>query len=134
MAVFGKRSKTERETLHPKLQMIVDEAIKHVDFSVLEGVRSLNRQKELVRQGKSKTLKSKHLPDKNGKSRATDIIAYPIEWESWKRNYMFIGFIRGIAASLGIEIKVGSDWDGDYSTKDQSFHDIPHIELDDSEE
>lgn len=130
---FGKRSAEERATLHPKLQQIVDAAIKHEDFSIIQGVRHVEEQEELFRQGKTTTMKSKHLPDKNGKSRAMDIMKYPIKWDDSARNYMFVGFIRGIAASLGIKIRVGADWDGDYTAKDQSFHDLPHIELADSE-
>lgn len=137
MPKFGKRSKKKRETLHPKLQKIVDEAIKHVDFSILEGVRTVERQKELVATGKSKTMKSKHLPIKSGiykgKSRAMDAMKYPIDWDNWQRNYLFAGYILGVANSLGIKLRLGADWDGDFTTKDQSFHDLPHFELDPSE-
>lgn len=129
MAAFGKKSKEQLETLHPDLQMVLNEAIKHVDFSILEGLRSPERQEELVRQGKSKTMNSKHLADDSGASRAVDIIAYPIQWDNWNRNYMFVGYIRGIAASMGVSIRCGGDWDGDFDTKDQKFFDLPHIEL-----
>lgn len=134
MPSFGKRSKKHYDTLHPKLQRIMDEAIKYVDFSILEGVRTPERQQELMAQGKTKTLNSKHLPDLNGKSRAVDIIAYPIQWENWNRNYLFAGYILGIASSLGIKIRLGADWKGNLQEhQNQTFFDLPHIELDDSE-
>lgn len=134
MPQFGKRSLEQRSTLHPKLQQIVDEAIKHVDFTILEGVRTIERQEQLVAEGRSKTMNSKHLPDKNGKSRAMDVIAYPIDWENSPRNYLFAGFIKGIANSLGIKVRLGADWDGDMDPKNQTFHDTPHIELANDEE
>jgi hypothetical protein len=30
---------------------------------------------------------------------------------------------------MGIESRMGADWDGDFDTKDQTFHDLPHFEL-----
>jgi len=134
MYKFGKRSLDQRKTLHPKLQKIVDTTIKYVDFSILEGVRSLDRQKELVAQGKSKTLKSKHLPDKNGQSRAMDLAPSPIDWNNRERFILFAGFILGIASSLNIKVVWGGDWNGDFDTKDTGFFDAPHFELDESEE
>jgi peptidoglycan L-alanyl-D-glutamate endopeptidase CwlK len=133
MATFSKSSLEKRDTLHPKLQKIVDEAIKHVDFTILEGVRTAERQKELVEQGKSKTLNSKHLPDANGKSRAVDLSPFPIDWANTNRFYLFAGFIRGIANSLGIKIRLGADWDGDMNPRNQTFHDLPHFELESTE-
>ena len=53
----------------------------------------------------------------------------PIEWENWQKNYLFAGFIKGLACSMGIKIRMGADWDGDFDTKDQKFHDLPHFEL-----
>lgn len=129
MPKFGKKSLEHLETLHPDLQKVMKEAIKHVDFTILEGLRSPERQEELVRQGKSKTLNSKHLADAEGFSRAVDVIAYPIDWNDWKRNYLFAGYIKGLAAGMGVELRAGADWDGDFSVKDQSFHDLPHLEL-----
>ncbi len=126
---FSSKSQAKLDRLHPDLRVILNEAIKHVDFTVIEGVRSLDRQRELVRTGKSKTLKSKHLEQDDGWSHAVYIIAYPIKWDNWQRNYLFVGFIKGIAANMGIKIRIGADWDGDFTTRDQSFHDLPHIEL-----
>lgn len=128
MYKFGKRSREALSTCHPDLQKVFNEVIKHVDCSVLEGARSIERQKTLVAQGKSKTMKSKHIP-KNGVSHAADVIAYPIDWNDKERNLLFAGFVKGVAAAMGIKIRMGADWDGDFSTKDQSFHDLPHFEL-----
>ncbi len=61
MFKFSKRSREKLDTLHPDLQAVLNEAIKHVDFTVLEGLRTLERQEELVRIGASTTLNSMHL-------------------------------------------------------------------------
>lgn len=129
MPKFSSKSKAKLESCHPLLQELFNEIIKHVDCTVLEGVRTLDKQKEHVRNGVSKTLKSKHLAQDDGYSHAVDCIAYPIDWNDAPRNYMFAGYIKGIADSLGIEIRLGADWDGDFTAKDQSFHDLPHFEL-----
>jgi peptidoglycan L-alanyl-D-glutamate endopeptidase CwlK len=129
MYKFSRKSKEKLDTCHPDLQKVLNEAIKHVDFTILEGLRSLERQQELVRSGASKTLNSKHLDQGQGMSLAVDIIAYPIQWDNYNRNYLFAGFIKGIAAGMGIKLRLGADWSGDFDTTDQSFHDLPHIEL-----
>ena len=60
---FGSRSLQRLEGIHPDLRRVMDRAIAttDLDFTVLEGLRSLERQKKLVASGASKTLKSRHL-------------------------------------------------------------------------
>jgi hypothetical protein len=49
--------------------------------------------------------------------------------EHLRRWYGFGGYVLGIAAELGIPIRWGGDWDGDWTHSDQQFHDLPHFEL-----
>lgn len=128
MPSFGQKSQSILATCHPDLQDICNEVIKHYDFSVLEGHRSNSRQDELFRQGKSKLQagESKH---NNSPSLAVDIAPYPIDWEDTRRFYFLCGMIKQAAGELGIEVRMGCDWDGDGSFSDQSFHDLPHVEL-----
>ena len=126
---YSNKSLEKLKTCHPDLQKIFKEAIKYVDITIIEGERSKERQEELVRTGKSKTLNSKHIKQNDGYSHAIDAVAYPIEWENWQKNYMFAGFIKGLATSMGIKIRMGADWNGNFDTKDQTFHDLPHFEL-----
>lgn len=130
MPYFGSKSKERLATCHPDLQRLMNEVIKHVDCTIIEGVRSKDRQEELVRTGKSKTMNSKHLKNSDGYSHAVDVMACPIEWDNWQKNYLFAGFVKGMAASMGIKLRIGADWDSDFTTKDQTFHDLPHFELD----
>lgn len=130
MYKYSQRSLDKLKTCHPDIQKVFMEVIKHVDVTILEGVRTKETQEEYVRTGKSKTMNSKHLKQSDGYSHAIDAIAYPIEWDNWQRNYMVAGFIKGVAASMGVKLRMGADWDGDFTTKDQTFHDLPHFELD----
>jgi peptidoglycan L-alanyl-D-glutamate endopeptidase CwlK len=129
MPKFSQRSKSRLESCHPLLQKLFNEVIKNVDCTIIEGLRSKKVQEEYVRTGKSKTMNSKHLKQLDGYSHAVDVMVYPIEWNNSARNYMFAGYVKGVAESLGIKIRMGADWDGDFDAKDQSFHDLPHFEL-----
>jgi peptidoglycan L-alanyl-D-glutamate endopeptidase CwlK len=129
MPKFSKRSKDRLNSCHPDLVRLFETVIEKVDCTIIEGVRTRETQEEYVRTGKSKTMNSKHLPQRDGKSWAVDCMAWPIDWNDWHRNYLFAGYVKGVADSLGIKIRMGSDWDGDMQVKDQSFHDLPHFEL-----
>ena len=60
---LGVRSRERLQGVHPDLVRVVELAIQltPVDFTVLEGLRTLERQKALVAAGSSKTLNSRHL-------------------------------------------------------------------------
>ena len=126
MSSFSKSSQVKLNTCHPDLISLFNEVVKEFDCTIIEGNRSEERQKQLFKDGKSKTLDSKHL---SSPSIAIDVAPYPIDWEDTKRFYMFVGVVRGIASQIGIKIRCGADWDGDMQVKDQNFHDLPHFEL-----
>lgn len=67
MFKLSKASLNKLEGVHPDLVKVVKRAIEltTVDFKVGEGVRTLAKQKEYVRKGVSKTLRSRHIPDSN---------------------------------------------------------------------
>ena len=46
MPEFGTKSRERLETCDPKIQLVLEEAIKHYDFSVLEGHRTEEKQQE----------------------------------------------------------------------------------------
>jgi peptidoglycan L-alanyl-D-glutamate endopeptidase CwlK len=128
MPSFGTESRKRLNTCHADLQEICELVIPNYDFTVLEGFRSSTRQDDLFRQGKSKLHggQSKH---NNDPSLAVDIAPYPIDWENPKRFYLLSGFMFQAASQLGIDLRWGGDWDGDWIHTDQSFHDLPHFEL-----
>ena len=124
MPRFGKRSKERLKGVDAKLVNVANELIKLMDVTVIEGLRSQERQNELVAQGKSKTKFGKHVAGK-----ALDLAPYPVDWEDRERFHYMGGLIRGIGHSLGVNVRWGGDWDSDGEIKDNSFDDLVHIEI-----
>lgn len=124
MPRFGKKSIANLRGVNIKLVNVLNQAIKHFDFSVIEGMRSLETQTQYVADGVSKTLKSKHLEGK-----AVDIAPYPIDYDDEERFVYLGGFILGVASQLGVKLRWGLDWDMDTYTKDTNFRDIGHFEI-----
>ena len=124
MPKFGKRSKGRMKGVDAKLQNIFNEVVKEFDCTVIEGMRSQERQNKLVEQGKSKTKFGKHVQGK-----AMDVAPYPIDWADRDRFHYFGGYVKGIANRLHTPIRWGGDWDGDFETKDNKFDDLVHFEL-----
>lgn len=126
---LGKRSKLNLcNNLDYRLTHIVCEVIKKdlpCDFGVFETKRTLEQQKENVKKGVSKTLNSKHLPDKNnGIVRAMDIVPYVNGQYTWDNEYLdkIIPIFKNVANELyENEIEFGYDW--------TSFVDKPHIQI-----
>lgn len=128
MPKFGTESRKRLDTCHRDLQEICELVIPNYDFTVLEGFRTNARQDDLFRQGKSKLRggESKH---NSNPSIAVDIAPYPIDWNNTKRFFLLSGFMFQAAAQLGIKLRWGGDWSGDWIHTDQSFHDLPHFEI-----
>ena len=136
MPRFGKRSRERLRGVDTKLVNVLNEVIKYWDITVIEGLRSQKRQNELVLKGKSKTKFGKHVQGK-----AVDIAPYPIDWKARDDFHYLGGFVLGIAAKLGVNVRWGGDWsspslDKDVmsgkeqrTTKDNGFDDLVHFEL-----
>ena len=125
---FGNSSQARLDTCHPKLQEILNEAIKYVDISILCGTRDEAAQEKAVADGASKV----HYPDSRHNSMpsmAIDVAPYPIDWENLTRFALLQGLLKGIAMMKGIKIRSGIDWDSDGDITDHKFMDWPHIEL-----
>lgn len=113
---LGTRSLQNLSGVNPDLVAVVKRAIQitEVDFTVIEGLRSRERQKQLVAKGASKTMNSRHLT-----GHAVDIAPYPISWE--KEDFIpVVEAMKQAAEDLGIEVVHGHDWGWD----------SPHHELD----
>ena len=107
--VLGKRSKERLEGVNPDLVAVVERAItiSNVDFTVLEGVRTRERQKELFAKGASKTMNSRHIT-----GHAVDPAPWPISWE--KEEFIpIVKAMRQAAEELGIDVVHGHDWGWD---------------------
>ena len=74
MPHFGKRSKQRLEGVDDRLVKVLNKAVEYFDITVIEGLRSQERQNQLVEEGKSKTKFGKHVQGK-----AVDIAPYPVD-------------------------------------------------------
>ncbi len=108
-----------------RLVSVLKEVVKHYDITILEGLRTEDRQRELMAKGASKTMKSKHL-----EGMAADVSPYPIpNWEDVNEFIFMAGRIRQEADRLGVPIRWGGDWDRDDRTADNKFNDYVHFEI-----
>lgn len=127
MFKFGAGSLKKLEGVDERLVEVLKEAIfiSPIDFTIVEGLRTLERQKELVREGKSKTLKSKHID-----GLAVDICACipKVDFNATVDTALIVGIIYAIANKKGLKVRLGAIWDG-HSYVNNTFKDLYHIEL-----
>jgi peptidoglycan L-alanyl-D-glutamate endopeptidase CwlK len=128
MPRFSSRSKEALATCHPDLQKVFNEAIKFIDFTVLEGHRGKEAQDKAFREGFSK-VKFPNGKHNSKPSKAVDIAPYPVAWQDTERFVLFAGFILGVASMMGVRLRWGGDWDRDTQVKDERFRDLGHFEL-----
>jgi len=128
MPKFGKSSMQRRATCHPDLQIILDEAIKHIDFTILDGHRTEEAQNKAFSEGKSQLRypQSKHNSLPSG---AFDIAPYPIDWNNLNRFYLLAGVVIGIARQKGVNIRWGGSWDNSLDITKNKFNDLVHFEF-----
>jgi peptidoglycan LD-endopeptidase CwlK len=115
--MLNPRSRARLEGVHPDLVRVVERAgeLAPDGFLVTEGLRSLSRQKELVRRGASRTLNSRHLT-----GHAVDVADMKADYK--KSDMDRIGAtIKLAAAELNVPIEWGGDWKGAWDT--------PHFQL-----
>lgn len=121
MGQFSTRSKSHLKGLHPDLLKVFNAAIVNppLDFGITDGKRTLAQQKKYVTEGKSKTLKSRHLTGK-----AVDIMAYVNGKGTWAvPAYVTLAkHILKVAKAQKVPLVWGGDW--------KSFRDYVHFELD----
>lgn len=150
-------SRVKLADVHPRLVEVVLEAIKisTQNFSVLEGVRTPERQRELYGQGRTAaelkragldpklakprerqvtwTLNSNHFVNpRTGYGHAVDLVPYPLDWEGPTRFPKFDAIAEAMfkaAAKLGVTLRWGADWDRDGKPRERDETDSPHFEI-----
>ena len=115
----------------PDLQRLIKAVSEHIDLVVTCGHRGQLEQDEAFSEGKSK------LKWPNGKhntlpSEAVDIAPLKrstIDWNDRLLFYFTVGYIQAVADELEIKIRLGADFNMDKDLHNDSFVDLPHIEL-----
>jgi len=103
------RSREKLIGIDSKLKEVVCLAITYtkIDFGVIEGVRTENRQRALVESGASKTMKSKHL-----EGRAVDLMAYVDGRGCWELNVYdeVADAMKRAAIEVDVAVRWGAAW------------------------
>ena len=121
MPSFGKRSRSKLETCEQEIQDVLNEAIKHYDFSVIDGHRDMERQNLYFNDGKSQVRwpNSRH---NSYPSKAVDIIPYPGGFDNPNSEFdRMATYVLSAAAKLGVELEWGGHW--------KNFKDYAHFQL-----
>lgn len=109
MFKLSQRSLSRLEGVNDQLKLCVLHAIKvtKVDFGVIEGVRTVERQKELVESGASQTMNSKHID-----GMAVDLMAYLGSRGSWELNLYdnIADAMKEAALEHGVSLRWGAAW------------------------
>lgn len=117
---LGGQSEMLLRGVHPDLVKVVRRAIaiSKIDFKVLEGVRTVARQRELVKKGASQTMKSRHIH-----GFAVDIAPFvdgQVRWD-WPLYFQLASTVKQAAKDVGVAVEWGGDW--------KTFKDGPHWQL-----
>lgn len=123
MPSFGPTSRRHLETLDPELQDVLNEAINHYDFSIIDGHRDMERQNHYFHEGASKVRwpNSRH---NTFPSQAVDVVPYPGGFDNPNSEFdRMATYILSAASRLGVPLDWGGHW--------KSFPDYAHFELKD---
>lgn len=117
---LGSRSLSRLQGVHPDLVRVVKRAalISSIDFTVLEGLRTIARQRELFAKKATTTMKSRHLD-----GHAVDLapmIGNEVRWD-WPLYRQLAPIVKQAAKDEGVAIEWGGDW--------IKFKDGPHWQL-----
>lgn len=117
---FSQRSENNLKGVNADLVKIVRRALQlsPVDFGITEGLRTVERQRQLVAAGKSQTMNSRHIS-----GHAVDVFAYPTSAGSWEWKYyeQIATAFKQAAKELNIPVEWGGDW--------KTLKDGPHFQL-----
>ena len=106
---LSKRSLARMDGVDERMVRVVKTAISltSVDFGVIQGLRTIQEQRELVAKGASQTMKSKHID-----GLAVDLMAYVGSRGSWELSlYDNIADAMKLAAiEEGVAIRWGAAW------------------------
>ncbi|QHR68746.1 endolysin [Escherichia phage flopper] len=125
---LGQRSLDRLKGVNPSLVAVFKRACETMPFdvTVLEGLRTYERQQELLMKGATKVSVSRHMS-----GNALDIAPYPIDWNDLERFQTVAEHMFKAAEELGVVIRWGGTWERTFTkpVKWAKFLDAPHFEL-----
>ncbi|CAB4169889.1 D-alanyl-D-alanine carboxypeptidase [uncultured Caudovirales phage] len=121
-------SEAKLKGVHPSLIKVVRRAAAdwtdpHLTWIITCGPRTVAAQKLLVAAGASKTMNSRHIPGKDGYSKAVDLAAVlrgKLKWD-WPLYAKLAAALKAAASKEMVPIEWGGDW--------RTFKDGPHFQL-----
>lgn len=129
MKKWSKRSADNLVGIHPDLRRVMDRSLQDspIDFTVIEGLRTKERQAQLVKQGASKTMNSRHITGHAVDLWPTDPATGKAangknDKRLWTLYLQLAPAVKAAAKAEGVALVWGGDW--------KSFPDGPHFELD----
>lgn len=124
--ILGNRSRQRLKGVHPDLVKVVKRAIEisSHDFTVIEGIRTVERQRALLAEGHTRTMRSRHIT-----GHAVDLAPWNggIDWNDLMRFRQVGHAMRVAAADLGIPLVWGATRHHGGSWR--TFNDMPHFQL-----
>ncbi|MCU6239386.1 M15 family metallopeptidase [Morganella morganii] len=123
---LSQRSEDNLKGVNSDLVKVIRRALEitPVDFIVIEGLRTEARQKQLVAEKKSQTMKSRHLT-----GHAVDIIPVNTKWQIDEFKPL-LNAVKQAADELGVKLRFGINWKNDPSLPIETrFIDAPHVEI-----
>ncbi len=134
--ILSAKSLRRLEGVNPDLVKVVRRAIQitPIDFIVVEGLRTKERQAYLFEKGATKTMNSRHLTGD-----AVDlapIVNNKVSWD-WKDFYPLGMTLKAAAKEMKVEIRWGANWKKLSETEfvngkielSKTFPDGPHFEI-----
>ncbi|AYX17716.1 M15 family peptidase [Yersinia pseudotuberculosis] len=123
---FSARSDNNLKGVNADLVKVVRRALElsTVDFGVIEGLRTVERQKELVATGKSQTMNSRHIT-----GHAIDLLPTGADWNDYKCWLPVLDAMHLAGNELGIKLRFGITWTDNPNDKPAKFLDGPHVEI-----
>ena len=120
MRNYSARSLRNLNGIHPDLRRVIDRALQEspLDFSVIEGLRTKERQAKLVASGASQTMNSRHIT-----GHAVDLLPIGPNGPAfdWPLYHKLGPAVKEAAKAEGVDLEWGGDW--------RSFKDGPHFQL-----
>ena len=136
---FSKRSRDALTGVSPLIISVLNEALQSspVDFMVIEGVRTKERQRQLYNQGRltpgkvvTWTMNSAHFVNpKTGYGHAVDLLPEPYDWKDKGQFKKMAEAVIAAAKRQGVSLRWGGDWDSDGIIWEEGESDSPHFEL-----